>query len=642
MKYRLLTIAVLLLFATTSTLAGNLKPRHIPIKPESSSIRVGFDSRHVEVKFIDDADIGLESKGIPSDRSGVLLKTTEARSILAAVSDAGGTWMRMTIDNEVLIDQLRTNAQTNLKREIADLNNYFILEVPDGIQTEQWLDALNALPEVEIALAMPLPAPLPLPGDYESEQGYLGAPPGGIGAWGAYTGGNGGGCIRVVVCDFEYSWNLDHNDIMASYNELIPDGMTPSDPFSDDNHGTAVLGVMGSFNNGWGTTGASHGAIYWAAPTYLDGAWQLGTSLTHVLSKVYYRPGAVFLIEQQFKGPNWSEGSDDGLIPVEWWESWYNTIITCIGNGVTIVECAGNGWEDLDDPVYNTGHAPFLPANHSGAIIVGAGAVPGGSDTDRSRLWFSNWGSRVDVQGWGENVVTTGYSDRYSGNGKDYWYTATFGGTSSAGPTVASAAAILQSIYMEQGGCTPYGYGTPLTPAQVLSILTSTGSPQQAGTYPVTENIGPRPNLTAAIPAMPDNFGACCREGVCTIETEAGCTHFYDPGVYQGDYTTCDPNPCPTGCCIAPSVGDLDQGGGDLGFNYDGADLSIMINGLFIDPTNGWDGICLDEADVDFSAPARPVTDPLTIDGADLSLLIDALFIAPTHYLKNCDGTDNY
>ncbi|RKX27428.1 MAG: hypothetical protein DRP45_01110 [Candidatus Zixiibacteriota bacterium] len=94
-------------------------------------------------------------------------------------------------------------------------------------------------------------------------------------------------------------------------------------------------------------------------------------------------------------------------------------------------------------------------------------------------------------------------------------------------------------------------------------------------------------------------------------------------------------------CCIPPSVGDLDQGGGALGFNYDGADLSAMINGLFIDPTNGWDGICLDEADVDFTS-VRPVTDPMFIDGADLSLLIDALFIAPTHYLKNCDGTDNY
>jgi len=94
-------------------------------------------------------------------------------------------------------------------------------------------------------------------------------------------------------------------------------------------------------------------------------------------------------------------------------------------------------------------------------------------------------------------------------------------------------------------------------------------------------------------------------------------------------------------CCTPPSVGDLDQGGGDLGFNYDGANLSLMINGLFIDPANGWDGICLDEADIDFSS-VRPVIDPFKVDGADLSVLIDALFISPTtHYLNKCDGSTN-
>jgi len=65
-------------------------------------------------------------------------------------------------------------AESRLNRDIADLNNYFILTVPEGADAQAWLDRLNALPEVEIALAMPLPAPAPLPPNYQGSQGYLG------------------------------------------------------------------------------------------------------------------------------------------------------------------------------------------------------------------------------------------------------------------------------------------------------------------------------------------------------------------------------------------------------------------------------------------------------------------------------------
>jgi hypothetical protein len=132
----------------------------------------------------------------------------------------------------------------------------------------------------------------------------------------------------------------------------------------------------------------------------------------------------------------------------------------------------------------------------SGAIIVGAGSPTTYPQTDRSRLYFSTYGSRVDVQGWGYNVYTTGYGDLYSGTGKNQWYTAQFSGTSSASPIVTGAAALLSSISQQRGKLQ--------TPAWIRSTLTSTGSPQQDDPgYPASENIGPRPNLKAAIAKLP-------------------------------------------------------------------------------------------------------------------------------------------
>jgi serine protease len=100
-------------------------------------------------------------------------------------------------------------------------------------------------------------------------------------------------------------------------------------------------------------------------------------------------------------------------------------------------------------------------------------------------MWFSTYGTRVDLQGWGECVTTTGYGDLFSGD-ENSLYTSSFNGSSSASPIVAGAAAALSSALEAKTA-------KPAKPADVRRILEATGTPQVGN-----DNIGPLPDLVAA------------------------------------------------------------------------------------------------------------------------------------------------
>src|SRR5262249_21855801 len=137
------------------------------------------------------------------------------------------------------------------------------------------------------------------------------------------------------------------------------------------------------------------------------------------------RPGDVLLIELQGAGP------EHKWIPVEYWRDVYDAIRVATDRGVIVVEAAGNGNADLDARVYRGAFDPA--ARDSGAIVVGAGGPPRAGFVDRARLDFSNYGKRVNVQGWGRKVATLDYGDlQRCGDGVDRHYTGEFSGTSSA------------------------------------------------------------------------------------------------------------------------------------------------------------------------------------------------------------------
>jgi uncharacterized repeat protein (TIGR03803 family) len=459
-----------------------------PRKPAKTILRSYEDPTRIAVKFRDGLYIRLRNKALISTNAGLF---ASSRALFDSLSV--GKWERADAISEEAMDTLRHRAEQNLGRSLPDMNLQFYLTLPPGMDAATAIDRLNQLDIVDLAQPVPRPVPSPLPPNYQSLQAYMNASPVGGGAFQVWTNyGVFGAGVRVA--DVEYSFNASHQDLPAIDN-LTPDAV---DPFNDNNHGTATLGEIAAVQNGWGTTGVGYGVtLYFAGAQYASG-YNVGQGITTAASAL--RPGDILLIEQQIAGPNVTAGSqavnnEYALVPVDWYEPYYNAVVMAVANGIIVIETADNGGQNLDDPIYSTGnggHWPFLPQNRSGAIIVGAGASQNGSSTESSRLYYSNYGSCVDVQNWGENIVTTGYGDLYSAEGANLYYTSNFGGTSGATPIVIGEAALLQSIYN-------HATGQLLTGPQIRALLRNTGSPQTSGAYPVFDNIGPLPNLLLAI-----------------------------------------------------------------------------------------------------------------------------------------------
>jgi serine protease len=485
------------------------KPYASPSTPTDTA---HFLLGQIVVKFAEGSAVRLRNGGLVADK-----KVTETSSRLArfgleladvdrdlvvlnkVMSVAGAVVGRSTLVEEADLDSIRRRAEAATAAEQPDLNLfYFIhLDKPQAERAQALLTDVRRLRIVEAAYFQPIPfdasdIPPQTTINVTGSQNYFRPSPSGIDVdYARLLQGGRGNSVRVA--DVEAGWREGHEDLPVL-------GFRIGVDWGSD-HGAAVLGQIAAEDNSFGATGIAPDAVIgWSSVSNLNPLqpiyfYSVGNAL--MMATNVLQPGDVALIEQQFlmqEGFACSSTTDPcgdcSLTPwvaVEEYPNEHAAISALSGIGIIVVEAAGNG------------RTVVMPASSrdSGAIVVGA------SNTSLAPMCWSNTGSRVNVHGWGTSIGTIGYggvaspngasppipAQRANGNDPQQWYTTTFGGTSGASPIVAGAVALVQSTRM--------AIGLPrLTPLEMRDLLVATGTPQAA---PVTRNIGPLPNLRAAI-----------------------------------------------------------------------------------------------------------------------------------------------
>ncbi|NIE94700.1 S8 family serine peptidase [Bacillus sp. Ab-1751] len=395
-----------------------------------------------------------------------------------------------------LFNSLNPKEIKNLGKEIKDSNhissnllNYYIVETQDDIDVQALLTKFEKSSLVETAYLQEEEAPPaerlpnlsvnPYDEPRLTRQGYLEPAPLGINAPYAWSikGGDGKGTTFV---DMEYGWLFNHEDLVNQKIELIS-GQNKSE---HHDHGTSVLGIVSAEDNNIGGIGIAPKAKVKVVSQIRDnGNYNTADAILSAVNNM--QAGDILLLEAQ---ATYDGYGDKNYFPVEVKPDIFDAIRMGTNKGIIIIEAGANGGNDLDQfrdrngkQVLNRNSPDF---KDSGAIMVGAASAR----VPHKRSYFSNYGSRVDVYGWGNAVDTT---DAKPSEFITNLYTSSFAGTSSASSIIAGAAASIQGIAKNN-------QGRVYTPSQLRDILSDSSTGTKSND-PTSDKIGVLPDLKAIL-----------------------------------------------------------------------------------------------------------------------------------------------
>jgi len=327
-----------------------------------------------------------------------------------------------------------------------------------------------------------------------------------------FPGDNGPQLPTIKIAVVEPSALVNHEDLIDPVTGvtkvIVEPGQTPlvindqSDPpptfegsfYTAPMHGTATLGVISANDNTIGVTGIVPEAIPLFFPTEtFEEQGRLLTAMTNaalVLSDITAEdpnPGNVMVLPIAIADQPLNIQNSAGAI-----------IANAINSGVTVVLAAGNGSQELLDPIPGTEEAVIVGGVNPG-FQFSTSVYPG---LNYCRAGISNFSGdqNVDVSGWGRGVCTLGYGDLFLGLNfgvstnpavfeyeidRLRTYTATWGGTSAGAAQIAGVTAMMQALSKQVYD------GLPLSPFDIKQALVAPDSTYpQCGLVPGVGQIG--------------------------------------------------------------------------------------------------------------------------------------------------------